>query len=131
MISTPDRERAVRLIKETTAQRPQQGASTHCAAGPNQVWCWDITWLPGPAKGIFYYLYLILDMYSRKIVGWEVHEGESSELASQLVTKAYLREGIAGMPLVLLSDNGPVVAEHPFEPSCIWQCCAGSNTTRS
>lgn len=80
--------------------------STHCATGPNQVWCWDITWLPGPAKGIFYYLYLILDMYSRKIVGWEIHEEESSELASQLVTKAYLREGIAGMPLVLHSDNG-------------------------
>jgi putative transposase len=80
--------------------------NTHCATGPNQVWCWDITWLPGPAKGIFYYLYLILDMYSRKIVGWEVYEEESSELASQLVIKAYLREGIAGMPLVLHSDNG-------------------------
>ena len=80
--------------------------TTHCATGPNQVWCWDVTWLPGPAKGIFFYLYLILDLYSRKIVGWEIHEGESSELASELVTKAYLREGIAGVHLVLHSDNG-------------------------
>ena len=52
--------------------------STHCATSPNQVWCWDITWLSGPAKGIYYYLYLILDLYSRKVVGWEVHERETS-----------------------------------------------------
>jgi transposase InsO family protein len=80
--------------------------STHCATGPNQVWCWDITWLPGPAKGVYFYLYLILDLYSRKIVGWEVHEQESSELASQLLRRAYLRECIGGVPLVLHSDNG-------------------------
>jgi putative transposase len=80
--------------------------NTHCATGPNQVWCWDVTWLPGPAKGIFFYLFLILDIYSRKIVGWEIHEEESSELAALLVQKAYLREGIAGVPLVLHSDNG-------------------------
>jgi len=80
--------------------------STHCATGPNQVWCWDITWLPGPARGIYYYLYLILDLYSRKVVGWEIHEEESSELASHLLRRAYLREGIAGVPLVLHSDNG-------------------------
>ena len=47
--------------------------STHKAQGPNQVWMWDITWLPGPVKGLYYYLYLILDLYSRMIVGWEVH----------------------------------------------------------
>jgi putative transposase len=80
--------------------------STHCATGPNEVWCWDITWLPGPAKGIYYYLYLMLDLYSRKVVGWEIHEEESSELAAQLLRRAYLREGIAGVPLVLHSDNG-------------------------
>ncbi|RLQ20142.1 IS3 family transposase, partial [Seongchinamella sediminis] len=80
--------------------------STHCATGPNQVWCWDITWLPGPAKGIYYYLYLMLDLYSRKVVGWEIHAEESSELAAHMLRKAYLREGIAGVPLVLHSDNG-------------------------
>jgi len=80
--------------------------STHRATGPNQVWCWDITWLPGPVKGLFYYLYLVLDLYSRKIVGWEIYEEESSELSSVLIKKAYLREGVAGKPLVLHSDNG-------------------------
>lgn len=80
--------------------------STHCATGPNQVWCWDITWLPGPAKGIYYYLYLMLDLYSRKVVGWEIHAEESSGLAAKMLRKAYLREGIAGVPLVLHSDNG-------------------------
>ena len=80
--------------------------SSHCATGPNQVWCWDITWLSGPAKGTYYYLYLILDLYSRKVVGWEVQERESSDLAAQLLRKTCLRERIAGAPLVLHSDNG-------------------------
>jgi len=80
--------------------------STHSAAGPNQVWCWDITWLPGPARGLFYYLYLIMDLYSRKIVAWEIHETEASDLAAGLIRRACLSEGIAARPLVLHSDNG-------------------------
>ncbi len=86
-------------------------ATTHCATGPNQLWCWDITWLPGPARGNWFYLYLMLDVYSRKIVGWEIHDEESSDLAADLVRKACLREGINsqpldGRPLVLHADNG-------------------------
>ena len=81
-------------------------ATTHTATGPNQLWCWDITWLPGPAKGVYYYLYLILDVYSRKIVGWEIHDHESSENASVLVRKTHLRECVGLKPLVLHSDNG-------------------------
>ena len=89
------------------SEEPQRKApSTHCATGPNQVWCWDITWLPGPARGLFYYLYLILDLYSRKIVAWELHETEASALAARLLRKACLSEGIAARPLVLHSDNG-------------------------
>ena len=80
--------------------------STHRANGPNQVWCWDITWLPGPARGIYYYLYLILDVFSRKIVGWEIHEEETSDHASRLVLRTHLREGVGVQPLVLHSDNG-------------------------
>ncbi len=80
--------------------------TTHTANGPNQVWCWDITWLPGPAKGIYYYLYLILDIYSRKIVGWESHEDESAQNAAKLIRKAHLREEVQDKPLVLHSDNG-------------------------
>jgi len=82
--------------------------TTHQATGHNQVWMWDITWLPGAAKGIYYYLYLILDLYSRKIVGWEIWDTESSTNASQLVRKACYSENILSntQPLVLHSDNG-------------------------
>ena len=89
------------------SEEPQRKIpSTHCAIGPNQVWCWDITWLPGPARGLFYYLYLILDLYSRKIVAWEVHENEASVLAARMIRKACLAEGVRAQPLVLHSDNG-------------------------
>jgi len=80
--------------------------STHVATGPNQLWCWDITWLPGSVKGFYYYLYLILDVFSRKVVGWEVYETESSEQASALVQRTHLREGVGLNPLILHSDNG-------------------------
>jgi transposase InsO family protein len=90
--------------RSQAAQR--KAPSTHCASGPNQVWCWDITWLPGPARGLFYYLYLILDLYSRKIVAWEVHDTEASDLAARLVHHACLAEGVVAQPLVLHSDNG-------------------------
>lgn len=78
----------------------------HQASGPNQVWVWDITWLPGPIAGTFYYLYLMLDLFSRKVVGWEVHEEESAEHAAVIVRKASLAEGRCLTPLVLHSDNG-------------------------
>src|SRR5699024_11339846 len=57
-------------------QAPQRKRrpTTHQANGPNQVWSWDITWLPGPARGTWVYLYLIMDIYSRKIVGHEVKQ---------------------------------------------------------
>jgi putative transposase len=82
--------------------------TSHCATSPNQVWMWDITWLPGPVKGLFFYLYLILDLYSRKIVGWEIWEEESAEHASQLIRRTVLSEQcvIRKTPLVLHSDNG-------------------------
>lgn len=82
--------------------------TTHKATGPNQVWMWDITWLPGPAKGVYYYLYMIMDLFSRKIVGWEIWKKESSEYASQLVKKAVYSENVLlnKQPLILHSDNG-------------------------
>lgn len=81
---------------------------THEASGPNEVWMWDITYLPGAFKGLHYYLYLILDLYSRKIVGWEIWDVESAENASKLVRKACLNENIFlnTKPLILHSDNG-------------------------
>jgi transposase InsO family protein len=80
--------------------------TTHRADGPNQVWCWDITWLPTTVKGRFFYWYMVKDIYSRKLVVNEVHESESSEHASALLGRGCLRERIAGRALVLHSDNG-------------------------
>jgi putative transposase len=76
------------------------------ATGPNQVWSWDITYLHTPVHGRFFYLYLLLDVWSRKIVGWAIHERESGELASELVAATCAREGVARDRLVLHADNG-------------------------
>ena len=77
----------------------------HKATGPNQVYTWDITYLTTTVKGSFYYLYLVEDIFSRKIVGWEVHDKESAAHASQLIDQIALREGHAPTQ-VLHSDNG-------------------------
>lgn len=76
------------------------------ARGPNQVWSWDITYLASCVQGMFFRLYLVLDIFSRKIVGWEVHESELAEHASVLIRKTCLSEGIHEGGLVLHSDNG-------------------------
>ena len=84
----------------------RQPPTGHRARSPCEVWSWDITWMPGPIRGGFFYLYLILDIYSRKIVGWEVHERESAEHAADLVRRAVWAEGCLTRPLVLHADNG-------------------------
>ena len=79
----------------------------HLATGPNCVWVWDITFLACSAVvGQFFYLYAILDLWSRMIVAWEVHEQESGELAAELVEKAAWREHLRRRPLILHADNG-------------------------
>jgi len=80
--------------------------TTHIADGHNQVWSWDITYLNTYTRGMYYKLYMIMDIFSRKIVGWEVWRDELGELASELVERAVLAEKIKGKPLVLHSDNG-------------------------
>ena len=80
--------------------------TSYKAAAPCEVWTWDITWMPGPVLGMFFYLYLIVDIFSRKIVGWEVHERESADLAAVLIRQAVLAEGCTLRPLVLHADNG-------------------------
>lgn len=103
-----------RVLKEAAqqhhrgrARKPSKRQPTsHCATGPNQVWSWDITWLPAPLKGKYFYWYMILDIYSRKIVGHEVHEAESADFASALIKRTALAECLAGWALVLHSDNG-------------------------
>jgi transposase InsO family protein len=77
------------------------------ASGPNQVWSWDITYLGSTVKGMFFYLYLFMDIYSRKIVSWEVFETESSEQAAEVLRKTRMAEAIAPEQVITLhSDNG-------------------------
>ena len=88
--------------KAPSRKRPEAFEAT----AANQIWSWDITYLSTTIKGLYFYLYLIMDVYSRKIVGWEVYAEESAEHAASIFRKAYLREGVAGDSLVLHSDNG-------------------------
>jgi len=78
----------------------------YCAECPNQVWSWDVTWLSTPIRGMFYYLYMIVDVYSRKITGWEVQPVETGALAAELVQRAVLAERCQLKPPVLHADNG-------------------------
>jgi putative transposase len=91
--------------------RPPRSArppTTHIATGPGNVWCWDVTFLPATIQGRWFYLYLILDLYSRKIVGFEVHDTDSADHAAHLARRTALAEGIHAMPMkpVLHGDNG-------------------------
>jgi transposase InsO family protein len=76
------------------------------ALKPNQVWSWDISYLPSIIQGKFFYLYLFLDIFSRKIVGFHVYEKEAAEYAAEVVSKAYLSEGAREGEITLHSDNG-------------------------
>ena len=92
------------------AKAPKTGrpATTHVATGPRQVWCWDMTYLPAQVLGRWFHLYLILDLYSRKIVGGEVHDSDHADHAAHLVRRTALAEGIAALAIkpVLHGDNG-------------------------
>jgi putative transposase len=91
-----------RAAKPVASEPPR-----HVATGPNTVWTWDLTFLAcSKIAGKFFYLYAILDLWSRKIVAWEVHERESGELAAELVEKAVWREHLRLRPLILHADNG-------------------------
>ena len=79
---------------------------TLVATGHDQVYCWDISYLPTEVRGIYLYLYLFVDLFSRRIVGWQVFDCESAELASQLLRAICERQGIAPHQLTVHSDNG-------------------------
>ena len=97
--------------------------TTHIAKAPNKVWTWDITWLPGHILGLYFKLYLIIDIFSRRIVGWEVWEEETEKHASELIKRTVLREGIKGDiwirrgfdPLILHQDNGSPMKGATFQ----------------
>ena len=75
----------------------------------NQVWTWDITKLLGPAKWTYYYLYVILDIYSRYVVGWMLAHRESQHLAERLIRETLVKEGIHRDQLTIHSDRGPAM----------------------
>lgn len=90
----------------STPPRKRHRPTEYTATGPNEVWSWDITFLKSPIRGEFYRLYMVLDVWSRKIVGWSVHRDETSEHASALLNRACELEQITREGLVVHSDNG-------------------------
>lgn len=101
------REQKMQNRRGRSAVPSKKHPTTYCATAPNQIWMWDITYLNGPHKGMYYYLYLFSDLYDRDIVGWEVYEEESADHASGLIRRITLAQGrLSTQPLVLHSDNG-------------------------
>ena len=88
--------------------RASRTPTTHIAAAPGEVWCWDVTFLPCHVEGRWFYFYMILDLYSRKIVGFEVHDTDNANHAALLAKRTALSEGVEAMPAkpVLHGDNG-------------------------
>ena len=76
------------------------------ASGPNQVWTWDITYLKGPVRGAFSYLYVVMDLYSRLVVGWLLAESECAELAKRLLEQSYRKQGVQPGKLTVHADRG-------------------------
>jgi len=111
-IGSPSSMRRILHEEKLAAHRSAARAPRHSkpkelvATGPNQVWSWDITYLRSPIRGVFFYLYMVVDVWSRKVVAAEVHATESSELAAALVRHACAREEVEPGQLTLHSDHG-------------------------
>ncbi len=103
--------RILRELKMNMHRQPSLPARRHSpepliANGPNQLWSWDITYLPSTVRGRFFYLYMVMDLYSRKAVACQVYEYESGDLAADLITDACISEKIPKEQVTLHSDNG-------------------------
>jgi putative transposase len=116
----PVRERRNQL------QHPQYAKPELMATAPNQVWSWDITKLLGPKKWTYYYLYVLLDIYSRYAVGWMVADRENSALAGRLIEETCTKQGVEPEVLTLHSDRGS-----PMTSKCTAQLLADLGVTRS
>ena len=100
---------AANQVKHRNAARPMAESIKPRAmqtTGPNQLYSWDITYLPTTVRGVYFYLYMFMDIYSRKIVGWQVYDEESTVLAAEVVRDICTREKIQPGQVVLHSDNG-------------------------
>jgi putative transposase len=110
-----------RVLREAGESRERRAQATHPAAvkpelvatGPNQVYSWDITKLHGPAKWVYYHLYVILDIYSRYAVGWMVATRESAVLAEKLIAETCAKQGITRGQLSLHADRGSSMTSKP------------------
>ena len=110
-----------RLLRQAGETRERRAQATHPAAvkpelvatGPNQVWSWDITKLHGPAKWTYYHLYVILDIYSRYVVGWMVATCESAALAEKLIAETCAKQGITRGQLSIHADRGSSMTSKP------------------
>jgi len=109
-----------RILDDNQSSRERRNQLRHpnyqkpelLATGPNEVWSWDITKLKGPEKWTYYYLYVILDIYSRCVVGWMLAHRESADLAKQLIETTIEKQGIQSEQLILHSDRGPSMTSH-------------------
>ena len=109
-----------RILEENQSSRERRNQLTHpkyrkpelLATGPNEVWSWDITKLKGPEKWTYYYLYVILDIYSRTVVGWMLAHRESSDLAKQLIATTIEKQEVPADQLIIHSDRGPSMTSH-------------------
>jgi putative transposase len=119
---------ANQAVKERRNQRqhPEYTKPELMATAPNQVWSWDITKLLGPKKWTYYYLYVLLDIYSRYAVGWMVADRENSALAGRLIEETCNKQGVAPEILTLHSDRGA-----PMTSKCTAQLLADLGVTRS
>ena len=103
-----------RLLAANHEVRERRAVASHVvyakpellATRPNQVWSWDITKLKGPVKWTYYYLYVILDIFSRYVVGWMIADRESSTLAKRLITESCIKQNIVEDQLTLHADRG-------------------------
>jgi putative transposase len=94
------------LERRRQARRPDYQKPELLATGPNQVWSWDITKLKGPVKWTYFYLYVMLDIFSRRVVGWMVAERENSALAQRFIDETCEKEDIVPGQLIIHSDRG-------------------------
>jgi putative transposase len=94
-------------------RRPSYTKPELLATAPNQLWSWDITKLLGPSKWTYYYLYVILDVFSRYVVGWMIVERESATLAEELIAQTCVRQGIQRGQLTIHADRGSAMTSKP------------------
>ena len=118
-----------RLLREADEQHDRGRAKArhkrakpdeYKTTGPNQCWTWDVTWLKSPVNGLFYYLYMMVDVFSRKITAWEVHETECGELAAQLMRRGVMSEGCAATLQCLHADNGAIQKSSTLRATLEW-----------